>query len=129
MAAILGLRGTGDFTSDERPKNWREMLLKLFPNGEAPLTALLSMLKSQPTDSPEFNWWEKGLPTQRMKVNGAQTAGDTAIEVDSGAKDAVAGSLLLNETSGEILRVTTDPTTDVGLTVERSWGAIAGTAM
>lgn len=129
MAAILGMRGTGNFTADERPKNWREKLLHLFPNGEAPLTAVLSMLASEGTDDPEFNWWEKRLPLQRMQVNGAQTNVDTAIEVDAGAKDAVAGTILLNETSGELLRVTTDPSTDTDLTVERSWGAVVGTAM
>ena len=49
MAAILGLRGSGDFTADERPKNWREMILYLNPNGEAPLTAFASLLKSEGT--------------------------------------------------------------------------------
>lgn len=58
--ATLGLRGNGDFSSDERPKNWRQWLLFLFPNGDAPLTAILSKLKSEGTDDPEFNWWEKG---------------------------------------------------------------------
>lgn len=56
MAAILGLRGSGDFTADERPKNWREMILHLFPNGSAPLTAVMSMAKSEGTDDPEYNW-------------------------------------------------------------------------
>lgn len=55
MAAVLGLRGTGDFSTDERPKNWRETLLYLFPNGDAPLTALLAKMKSEATDDPEFN--------------------------------------------------------------------------
>ena len=45
MAATLGLRGSGAFSSDERPQNWREKILQLFPNGEAPLTALVSMLR------------------------------------------------------------------------------------
>ena len=130
MAATLGLRGSGAFSSDERPQNWREKILQLFPNGEAPLTALVSMLRSQPTTDYSFNWWEKRLPTQRLQVNGAQTAGDTAIEVDSGAKDTVAGTLLLNETTGEIIHVTTDPTADTALpVVTRSWGSVAATAM
>src|SRR3990167_11046330 len=115
MAATLGLRGSGDFSTDERPKNWREKILQLFPNGEAPLTALMSKTRNQPTTDAEFNWWEKRLPIQRMKVNGAHAAGATAITVDSGAKDSVSGTLLLNETSGEILLVTTSPTTDLSI--------------
>lgn len=126
MAAFQGLRGTGAWTADERPKNWREMILLLFPNGEAPLTAILSKLRSQGTDDPEYNWWEKRLPTQRMIVNGAQTNVDTAIEVVSGAKDAVAGTLLMNERTGEIVKVSADPTLDTALTVVR---AAAGVAM
>lgn len=63
-AGFLGMRGTGDWVTDQRPKNWREMILFLYPNGDAPLTALMSKMKSERTDDPEFNWWTKGLPTQ-----------------------------------------------------------------
>lgn len=129
MAAILGLRGSGNFTSDERPKNWREMLLYLFPNGQAPLTAFLGLLKSEGTDDPEFNWWEKRLPNQRQKVNGALGAADTTWTVDSGAKDCVFGTIILVESTGELVRVSSDPTSDTELEVERSWGAVAGTSI
>lgn len=129
MPAILGIRGSGSFSADERPKNWRELILYLFPNGEAPLTAIMSLLKSEGTSDPEFNWWDKRLQLQRMTVVGAQTNVDTAIEVVSGAKDAVKGTILLVELTGELLRVTTDPTTDTALTVERSWGTVVAGSM
>ena len=45
--AILGLRGTGDWGTDERPKNFRESILWMEPNGNAPLTALLSKARSE----------------------------------------------------------------------------------
>lgn len=61
---ILGLIGNSDWVTDERPKNWREGILFLYPNGDAPLTALMSKLSSRPTDDPEFNWWTKTLATQ-----------------------------------------------------------------
>ena len=47
---FLGLRGTGDFVTDQRPKNWREQILRLYPNGKAPLTALLALMKNESTD-------------------------------------------------------------------------------
>lgn len=125
MAAVLGLRGSGSFSSDERPKNWREMLLYLYPNGEAPLTALLSMLKSEGTDDPEYNWWEKRLPTQRMALNGALISTDTTFTLTSGAKDCTKGTILLHEVSGELVRVVSDPIVDTEIEVERSWGAVA----
>lgn len=129
MPAISGLRGSGSFTTDERPQNWRELILLLFPNGSAPLTAIMSMLKSEGTDDPQFNWWDKRLPLQRMIVSGAQTNVDTTIEVVSGARDAVKGTILINERTLELIRVTTDPTNDTALVVERSWGTVIATAM
>lgn len=68
---ILGLRGSGSFTADERPQNWRQGILLMFPNGDAPLTALLSVLPSEPTDDPQVNWFEKTLPIQRGRIGGA----------------------------------------------------------
>ncbi len=52
---FLGMRGTGDWQTDQRPKNWREGILRLYPNGMAPLTAIMSMLGSEKTDDAEFN--------------------------------------------------------------------------
>ena len=62
--------GTGDWVTDQRPKNWRQQILKLYPNGQAPLTAILSMMGSQKVDDPEFNWW-----TQEMTAVGGAVAG------------------------------------------------------
>lgn len=71
--AFLGMRGNGDWVTDQRPKNWREGILYLYPNGTAPLTAILSKMGSEKTDDPEFNWWTKALPTQRAAVTGVYT--------------------------------------------------------
>ncbi|MDV7402313.1 hypothetical protein RZS08_63405, partial [Arthrospira platensis SPKY1] len=54
---FLGMRGTGDWVADQRPKNWQEQILYLYPNGSAPLTALLSKLGSEKVDDPQFHWW------------------------------------------------------------------------
>ena len=53
--AFLGMRGSGDWATDQRPKNWREGILHLYPNGMAPLTAILSKMKEQSVDDPESN--------------------------------------------------------------------------
>lgn len=69
--AFLGMRATNDFTVEgQRPKNWREAILRLYPNGKAPLTALLALMKNEKTDDPEFNWFSKVLPTQAATVTG-----------------------------------------------------------
>src|SRR5439155_96981 len=71
--AVLGMRGSGNFNAAERPKNWRQGIMLMFPNGDAPLTAILSKLREQPTDDPQFSWFEKGLPEQRAAILGANT--------------------------------------------------------
>lgn len=50
---VLGMRGTGTFSADERPKNYRGVLLLNKPNTLAPLTALLGQLRNEPTDDPK----------------------------------------------------------------------------
>lgn len=73
MVAFLGMRGTGDWATDERPKNWRQGILYLYPNGQAPLTGLLSKMPEQMTDDPQFHWWTKTLATQGGPVTGVFT--------------------------------------------------------
>ena len=51
---FLGMRGTGDWATNQRPENWRETILYLYPNGAAPLTAILSMMGDEKTDDPVF---------------------------------------------------------------------------
>jgi len=98
MTAIAGLRGTGDWGSDERPKNFREMILWRRPNGRAPLTALLSKTKSQKVDDPEFSWWEEELNAVRVQINGGTYATtDVTVTIDSGGYDLVKGDVLLRE--------------------------------
>ena len=124
MPAILGLRGTGDWATDERPKNWREMILYLFPNGEAPLMGALSKLGSEPTDDPEFHWWEKELPAATVTVasySGTATSG--TITLDGDANLCPKGTVLENFNSspaGEVMYVDQDPTTDTEVHVVRN---------
>jgi len=71
--AFLGMRSNNDWATNQRPENWRETILFLFPNGDVPLTALLGKAKGEKVDDPTFHWWEKGLPAQRMTVTGCYT--------------------------------------------------------
>lgn len=115
--AISGLRHTENFAADERPLNWREGILRLYPNGTAPLTALTSLMKSKSTDDAEFNWWEKELYNPRLLLSGAVLIGDTVLAVTAGALQLKAGSLLYVEQTGEIIRVATTPTVDTSIPV------------
>jgi len=77
--AFLGLKSTGDFVTDEMPENWREGVARFYPNGDAPLTALTSMMKSSSVDSPELNWWDKMLPAQSAALLSSGLYDDAAL--------------------------------------------------
>lgn len=85
MAGVAGLRGTGDFSTDERPKNFREMILFLDPNGMSPIFGLSSKAKKKSVDDPEFAWWNETNVLIRLQVNagGGLGSGITTITVDS----------------------------------------------
>ena len=96
--AVAGLRGSNDWGTDERPKNFREMILWRDPNGQTPLTALMSKMRTESTDDPEFSWWEEELKPIRLLTTTAHTTGELIIDVDSGdATNLVKGDLLLVE--------------------------------
>ena len=95
---FLGMRGTGDWVTGQRPLNWREQILYLYPNGQAPLTAILSMLGSEKVDDPQFHWWTQEQSAVAGAVAGVYTLPDlTAPYVGGG----VAGDVVY-------VQVTTD---------------------
>ena len=67
---FLGMRGSGDWGPEERPTNYRQGILYLYPNGSAPLTGLLSKMPDEKVDDPHFTWWTKTLARQAGDVTG-----------------------------------------------------------
>jgi len=104
MASFAGIRGTGKFATDELPKNFREAILFLNPNGMSPLSAIMARARSEATDSVEINWWEEKLNITRLRLNDASdmSASDTAVVVDSGALALVIGDVLQVEPAAEL---------------------------
>lgn len=131
--AFAGLRGTGDWGADERPKNFRETILWRDPNGSAPLTALMSKMKKETTDDAEFSWWEEELSIVRLTATTVTNTATTTIGISDGnALSVKEGDILLVEAAtetgaytDEIVRVAENPTATNSLGVTR---AVAGTA-
>lgn len=109
MAAIQGMRGTGEFGTDFRPKNYRELYTLLEPNGNAPLNAMLAMGSSSSTNDPEYKNFRDALPERRVTIaSGISSASASDVEfVVSGddAKFVVAGTILISSETGEVMRV------------------------
>ena len=122
---VAGLRGTGDWGTDERPKNFRESILWMSPNGDSPILALTSKVNSKKaTSDPEFSWWAEPQDLIRLQASAAvgATALDTLITVDS--PDPTAAAIKANWgkathlVPGDILMV--EPATDTAAdTAER----------
>ena len=70
------MRGNDDWVADQRPKSWRQQILKLYPNGMAPLTAIMSMMKGESVDDPQFYWWTQTQSTVGGAVAGVFTTPD-----------------------------------------------------
>ena len=111
------MRGTGDWGTDERPKSFREGILRFNPNGSAPIFALSSKAKKRSVTDPEFAWWSEGNVLIRLQVNGSHAAGDTLINVNSADPTSTTlGANLGTATNlkpGDILLV--EPTTDTAV--------------
>ena len=66
--ALFGMIGTGSFSAEERPENWRQKILQLDPNNSAPLTSILSKMKSEATDDAVFHWFEQMMSAQAGNI-------------------------------------------------------------
>ena len=142
--SIQGFRTDENFISTQRPQNWRQVMLLLYPNSseiaKAPLTALTSLMKSESTDDPVFHWFQKILDARRLKINANLLTTDNIITVDatftntaqSNASVATilkGGDMLYIEQTGEIVRVSTDPSSTTVVPVTRAQQGTAATAI
>jgi len=115
--SIQGLRHSDNFATNERPQNWRQGLLRLYPNSaeaaKAPLTALTAAMKDRSVDDPVFHWWEKEMDDRRLKLAADLTAANTTLTFDTSVKSALTlkeGDVLMVEATGEIMHVAQNPT-------------------
>lgn len=99
MTGFLGMRGNGDWETDQRPLNWRQQILYLYPNGMAPLTAILSMLSSERVDDPQYHWWTQEQSTVGGAVTGVFTLPDLSAAYVSGG---VLGAVLYVQVTTEL---------------------------
>lgn len=124
--AYFGMNGTGDWSDPElRPLNYRETAFKLFPDSPTPFTKFLSKMPSSAVDDPQFRIFEWRLPTMAWVTDGVIAAATTTIDLNTTVGPSGVtikeGDFLINETNGEIVRVTTGGTAASFVCV-RGWG-------
>lgn len=140
MAAVAGLRGTGDWATDERPKNFREFILFRNPNGTAPIFGLMAKVKKESVDDPEFNWWDEPNDLVRLTVNGALGTGDTTVVINSTdptigsdvpwgvARHLKAGDILLVEPAADAVAFANEYIEVVSVSSDTSFTVLRGAA-
>lgn len=124
MSGIAGLRGTGDWGTDERPKDFRESILFYNPNGTAPIFALTGKAGKKTVTDPQFSWWSEPNTLWRGVTSlggGTLAAGDTTVTIASTDPTASTPGALWSTAShlkqGDLLMV--EPATDlVAFTME-----------
>lgn len=138
MAAVLGMRGTGGWASGQRPTNFREGLLYLYPNSPAILTMIMGKLKSESVNDPQFTIFSKGLPQMRAMLDDSLTSGDgsadtVVLPLETSADESCfrAGQVLINERTQEVLWVSSVTDDDSGEITVATRGSVgtAATAM
>ena len=85
------MRGNDDWVADQRPMNWRQQIMYLYPNGMAPLTAILSMIGNESVDDPQFHWWTQEQSAVGGVVAGIYTLPDLSVAYAGGG---VAGDII-----------------------------------
>lgn len=138
MPPFQGLRGSRSYASDAIPKNWREGILRLYPNGGpnggAVLTAFSALLDAEVTSDPEYSWWERPLPIREAYTAGG-TSAVTTLAVSSAAGGVGDPGKLFRKGyilqvvgtggTGEKLLVTADQTVGTSVAVQRAFGETA----
>jgi hypothetical protein len=128
MTIVQGMFNTSGFTTDHAKKSFAGMILRYMPNGQAPLFALTSMLKTETAVQIEHGYFSKTMLFPMAQLNGAIANGTaTTFTVDSSAQ-LLPGMLLRVNTTGEnVLVVTVDSGTQI--TVARGIGTVAAAAI
>lgn len=106
---FAGLRGSRDFSTNEPPQDYRELILRLSPNGDAPLYALMSQMSMEEATDPQINWFQEALDVPNLFSATGVSISSTTIDFNL----AQAGTRLnaLAFVPGDILQITREMAT------------------
>jgi hypothetical protein len=125
----VGLLSSISAPADLNALSFAQAMVRLMPNGTAPLFGLTSLLKEETAKDIEHGYFSKTMvfPAVRINMAGGAAAGITTFVLQP-YTDIVPGDMLLNERTNEVMLVLTTPT-GVGITVQRAVGTVAAAAL
>ncbi len=104
ITGFLGLKSTGDFVTDEMPGNWREFTQRIQPNGDAPMTAMTSLMRQERSTSPEENWWDKTTPAQRASTINSGVYDDAGLNTAYTSGGVLGTTVYVNVAAADMLQ-------------------------
>lgn len=124
----VGLISTANLPQDLAKKSFSAMITRLMPNGSAPLFALTALLKDETAANIEHGYFTKTMIFPSATLNGAIADGTVTVFTVVSTTDLVIGDLLRADSTGEVVLVTSVPSS-TQLVVQRGVGTIAAAAI
>lgn len=120
---FLGMRAAGEWPTNVQPENFRQGILLYYPNGKAPLTAIMSAIRTETIDDTTHHWFSKTLATQRATLRDSGVYDDAALSVAYSGATGTEGTIVyckvsaaqanhFNEGKTVLLRESTDYNSD-----------------
>lgn len=91
---FLGMRAAGEWPDNVQPENFRQGILLYYPNGRAPLTAIMSAIRTEVTDDTTIHWFSKTLATQRATLQDGGVYDDAALTTAYSGADGTDGTVV-----------------------------------
>ena len=126
MALISGIFNTNLNPAELNTKSFAGTILRLFPNGSAPLFALTSQAGKSKAKASTHGYFSKTLTFVKTTASAADAAGVTNLSVASSAGMTVS-MVLMNTRTRENYRVTAIPDA-THVTVTRAFGRVVAAA-
>lgn len=127
MAISTGIFNTNLNPAELNQRSFAANIMRLFPNGSAPLFALTSLTGKSKAVSSTHGYFSKTLTFVSVTLVAGALIGATTIGVPSTA-GMVEGTVLFNPRTRENIRVTT-VTDGTNIAVTRAFGRVAAAAM
>jgi len=128
MSLLNGIFSINQNPAELNMKSFAAHMLRLFPNGSAPLFALSSQTGKSTAKSTTHGYLSKTMTFIATTSTGGDTAAATTLTIGSNAGMTV-GMVLLNLRTRENVRVTNVPSGTTTVEVTRAFGRVAAAAM
>lgn len=128
MSFYSGVFNTGNNPAELNQRSFAGHLLRLFPNGTAPIFAFTSQTGRSKAKASTHGYFTKTMQFASVTINGAHASTVTTLTVDSNA-GILEKMVLHNTATRENMRVTAVNSNGTEITVTRAFGRVSAAAI